>query len=102
MAEPLPLQPAVDPNVIEEDSRPDEWTQRTAMYFLAEIPPDGPAEAAPLPPTDVLLLADTSSSIKDLTPVRRTVREIMHSLRPQDRVRRCAPTLQRDRCTTDG
>ena len=33
------------------------------------------------------MLADTSSSIKDLNAVRRTVREIVQSLRPQDRVR---------------
>jgi len=56
-----------------------------AMYFLAEIPPL--EFAAETPPADVLLVADTSSSVKDLQPVRRAVHQVVRSLRPEDRVR---------------
>jgi tetratricopeptide (TPR) repeat protein len=55
------------------------------LYFLAEIPPA--ADLPPAPPADVLVLADTSSSMKELAPMRQAVREIVESLRPQDRVR---------------
>ena len=76
------------PTACNQDSPPpDPWSQRTATYFLAEIPPAGPAEPPAAPPADVLVLADTSSSITDLGAVRRTVREVVQSLRPKDRVR---------------
>jgi len=55
------------------------------MYFLAEIP-SVPSKAEALP-ADVLLIADTSSSVKDLEPVRRAVHQVVRSLRPEDRVR---------------
>ena len=83
VAEPLPA-----PASAQGSTPADEWSQRTATYFLAEIPPAArTAEPPASPPADVLVLADTSSSIKDLDAVRRTVREIVQSLRPQDRVR---------------
>ena len=67
---------------------PDDWSQRTGTYFLAEVPPaTESAESSAPPPADVLVLADTSSSITDLQAVRRTVRDVVASLRPQDRVR---------------
>jgi len=55
------------------------------MYFLTEIPPI-PSESE-TSPADVLLVADTSSSVKDLQSVRRAVQRIVRSLRPEDRVR---------------
>jgi len=83
VAEPLP------PPASAQDDRPqDDWSRRTARYFLAEIPPvAGAAESPAVPPADVLVLADTSSSIKDPDAVRRMVRQIVQSLRPKDRVR---------------
>ena len=59
--------------------------KKREMYFLAEVPPL-PSAAEP-PPVDVLLVADTSSSVKDLQPVRRAVHQVVRSLRPEDRVR---------------
>ncbi len=85
VAEPLPAQQKAQPRA-QDSPPPDPWSQRAATFFLAEIPPAGPAEPA-APPTDVLVLADTSSSITDLGAVRRTVCEVVQSLRPKDRVR---------------
>jgi len=59
--------------------------KKREMYFLAEVPPL-PSAAEP-PPADVLLVADTSSSVKDLQSVRRAVHQVVRSLRPEDRVR---------------
>jgi hypothetical protein len=83
VAGPLPT-----PTGAQDKRPPEDASRRTATYFLAEIPPLADvAEPATTAPADVLVLADTSSSIGDLAAVRRTVREIAQSLRPQDRLR---------------
>jgi len=62
-----------------------QWSDDAATYFLAEIPP--PVDTEQPPPVDVLVMADTSTSIRNLDRVRRVVHRIVHNLRPQDRVR---------------
>jgi hypothetical protein len=56
-----------------------------ATYFLVQIPP--PTERPTPPPADVLLLADTSSSIGDLDRVRVQIRRVLDHLGPHDRFR---------------
>ncbi len=69
-----------------ENSPADPWARRTATYFLAEVPSAETSKQAAAP-ADVLVLADTSSSIRDLNAVRRAVQQVFESLRPNDRVR---------------
>ncbi len=62
----------------------DEFSRSRATYFLVSIPPEPPAAA---PPADVLVLADTSSSMRGVRLLRRAVRAIVSHLRPEDRLR---------------
>ena len=86
MAEPLPVPATAQSNAAVSPPL-DPLSQRVTTYFLAEIPPTGPAEPPAAPPADVLVLADTSSSISQPEAVRRAVREVVQSLRPNDRLR---------------
>lgn len=87
-AEPLPA-----PRENRQSATTDPWFGRRAMYFQVSIPhAAGLAEGfAPgkvaAPPADVLVLADTSSSMRGCQLLRQTVGEIMHKLRPADRFR---------------
>ena len=67
------------------------------MYFQASLPPNvratrppqgkaAPASPEP-PPADVLVLADTSSSMRNCELLGQSVRMILHNLRPVDRFR---------------
>ena len=52
------------------------------------IPPAmRPARTKAAPPADVLVLVDTSASMRDCPLVRRTLGDVLHKLRPADRFR---------------
>jgi len=80
VADPLPAS-----NEKGDAAATDEDAAQRSMYFSAQIPP--PAGQIPQLPADVLVLIDTSRSVKDLDFTRGTVRQILEGLRPQDRVR---------------
>ncbi len=61
----------------------EEW-----QYFAVTVPPQkGPAADAAAAPADVILLADTSGSMRDGELLRSTVRTIAANLRAEDRFR---------------
>ena len=82
-AQPLPPRRDRQGRMIEEA-----WSNRSATYFLATVRPEpGEAAGGQPPPADVLILADTSSGMRGQAAVRRSVRSIVHNLRPADRFR---------------
>ncbi len=88
--EPLPALPENRSN-----TPVDAWSSRRAMYFQASLPPNleaaatapGAALESPAPPADVLVLADTSASMRNCPLLWQSVRTILHNLRPADRFR---------------
>ncbi|MHB9050216.1 MAG: VIT domain-containing protein, partial [Pirellulales bacterium] len=69
-----------------EPPRGDQSRQRMT-YFMATVAPERKAPAAAPSPTDVLILADTSTDTGDIVAARRAVRTIVENLRPADRFR---------------
>ncbi|MCX7428046.1 MAG: VIT domain-containing protein, partial [Planctomycetia bacterium] len=63
------------------------------LYFQATLPHDADPAAAKdvhgkaTPPADVLVLVDTSTSMRDCPLVRQKLGEVLHKLRPADRFR---------------
>lgn len=84
-AEALPIPSAAQGGNAEEADR-DEWRTAPATYFAVSLPPE-PVPAAAPPPADVLILADTSGSMRRAELLRQTVRAIVSHLPASDRFR---------------
>jgi hypothetical protein len=90
VAEPLPTRSAErgaePPGAGQPNRAQDEWTGQPATYFMVSLPPERVAPREP-PPADVLILADTSASMRKVKLMRQAVRAIVRHLRPVDRMR---------------
>ncbi|HID77369.1 MAG TPA: hypothetical protein EYP56_15410, partial [Planctomycetaceae bacterium] len=65
----------------------DPWWSRAATYFMVSIPPQ-PREGCPArAPADVLILADTSSSMMECGELNSAVATVVNNLMPGDRFR---------------
>lgn len=83
LASPLPP-PAWPPNARNQPA--DKWSNRSATYFLAAIPPEE-TKVTDTSPADVLILADTSAGLRGNRLLRQVVPMIVHNLRVEDRFR---------------
>ncbi|MEN6452220.1 MAG: hypothetical protein ABFC96_17150, partial [Thermoguttaceae bacterium] len=73
-----------------------DWAE-PKLYFQISVPPASsdakaarPATAEAAPPADVLVLVDTSASMRDCRATRQSLAEVLHKLRPTDRFRLAA------------
>lgn len=78
----------------------DKDAAQRSMYFLAQIPPLADQQARL--PADVLVVIDTSASVRNLDETRRTVRQILEGWDRRIECGWCALISRRGRCTKGG